>query len=118
MNIDSLTLLVISIFNATIALFLSYKLKDLYSASLTSVKEKSEGFLFFYRSRIDDFFRGTFNFENSIVSAHYLSVNLFPLFFGLSFFLRSDYNFLVVVISLIWTMQLYQRVYPGESKSS
>jgi hypothetical protein len=45
-----------------------------------------------------------------------MSLHLLVPLVGLAFFLRSDVNFLVVIIAMVVSMQLYQRVYPGSSR--
>ncbi len=44
---------------------------------------------------------------------HYLGLHLFVPLLGLGFFLRSDINFLVVILSMVLSLQILQRVYPG-----
>lgn len=44
---------------------------------------------------------------------HYILLHTFPLVFGLAFLLRSDINFLPVLLTILISMQFLQRIYPG-----
>ncbi|MCE9599791.1 MAG: hypothetical protein K8S54_17665, partial [Spirochaetia bacterium] len=52
-----------------------------------------------------------------LAALHYGTLHLIPLFTGLAFYLKTDANFLVVIGSIVWSMQLFQRLFPGEEAS-
>ncbi|MDH5657356.1 MAG: hypothetical protein OEZ34_15700 [Spirochaetia bacterium] len=77
---------------------------------------KSSGensYLLYHRSRVRSIF------DESTKSASYenlmclISLHLFVPFTGFAFFLKSDANFLVLIVSVLWSIQLFQRLYPG-----
>ncbi|MCB1170458.1 MAG: hypothetical protein KDK25_09005 [Leptospiraceae bacterium] len=94
--------------------FLTYRIRSYYRWSLTTVQEKSAGLIHFYRSRIGGVFRGEEMGRISIEClAHYILMHcIVPLlYFG--FFLRTDINFLGIVIGVAFSLQLLKQVYPG-----
>lgn len=99
--------------------FLTYRIRTYYRWSLTSVQEKSAGIIQFYRNRIAGIFRGADLGRISVECLiHYVLLHLIvPLiFFG--FFLRTDVNFLGVVLGIISSVQLLKQVFPGYSPVS
>ena len=108
-------LLVLGIVNALAVAVLSFRIRNKYVHSLTSVDEKSAGIIYFYRATIGRIFARPVAIDAAECALHYILLHtLWPLL-GLGLFLKTDGNFLVIILSLIWTMQLIQRVYPGES---
>lgn len=112
----SLSLLIAALIDVTVAVFLATRIRTRYRSSLTSVQEKSAGALFYYRNIIRAFFRGDMSLPVLEGVLHYMSLHLLVPLVGLGLFLRTDVNFLVVIIAMVVSMQLYQRVYPGSSR--
>ncbi len=106
-------LLIIASLNLALLAGLSLQIRSRYRSSLTSVEEKSAGILFFYRNLLFSVFRGNLAFPGIQCLLHYFSLHLLVPLLGLGVFLRTDANFLVVVLAMIASMQLYQRVFPG-----
>ncbi len=92
---------------------LSFYLERRFRVSLTSIEEKSAGLLFYYRSLVGNVFTRDAGRENWLALVHYVALHLLIPIGGLGFWLRTDGNFLVVIVSLLWTIQLVQRLYPG-----
>ncbi len=111
----SLTLIIAGILDIIVLVVLSWTIRKRYTASLTSVEEKSAGILFFYRSAIMRTISSGFAPDSLESLGHYIAVHLFLPILGLGIFLKTDANFLIVVLSLIWSMQLFQRAVPGPS---
>jgi len=114
----SVPLLVCSIAIAAVCIGLAWFVRQNYVRSLTSVAEKSAGLIHFYRAALRELLEGKANALAVVSGIHYITLHLLPLFFGLSLYLRTDANFLVVIVSIIWSMQLFQRLFPGEEEGS
>ena len=76
-------------------------------------------FLNYYRKGIASLLSRENKKKNEAAGAgnflHFLSLHLFIPFTGFAFFLRTDANFLVFILSILWSIQLFQRLYPGVS---
>ncbi len=111
----SIPLLVFTVLCLGACFYLSVVIRQAYVHSLTSVEEKSAGIIHFYRARLRVLLSGAPDRMSILCGLHYLTVHLIPLVAGLSFYLKTDANFLVVILSIVWNMQLFQRVFPGDS---
>ncbi len=97
-----------------VALAILYILvRSRYEQALTSVEEKSAGRLYHFRNSISRLLRGKFNPDGLYCFLLYVCLHLIVPFLGLGLFLKTDANFLVVVVSLFWSAQLIQRLFPG-----
>lgn len=112
-SLQSPVLLVLALISLAAAVYFTLQIRKAYLESLTSVDEKSAGVLHFYRRRLDLLLDGDRSQIVIFCWVHYVSLHLLPLFAGLAFYLRTDANFLVVILSIVWTMQLLQRIFPG-----
>lgn len=112
-SLQSPVLLVLALLSAGALVYLTLQIRRAYLESLTSVKEKSAGLLHFYRRMLESLLDGDRSRLAVYCWVHYVSLHLFPLFCGLAFYLRSDANFLVVILTILWNMQLMQRIFPG-----
>jgi hypothetical protein len=74
-------------------------------------------FLSLYRADIAGFLQGIERVRTGESFFHYILLHLIVPFAGFAFLLRSDLNFLVVILSILWSLQLSQRIYPGISDS-
>ena len=92
---------------------LSLYIKHRFETSLTSVEEKSAGLLFYYRSLLSSIFTTDAGLLNWLALVHYVALHLLIPVGGLGFWLRTDGNFLIVILSLFLSVQLAQRLYPG-----
>ena len=92
---------------------LSFYLERRYRTSLTSVEEKSAGWCFYYRGLISGLFSGDVGRDSLLALLHYVACHLLTPVAGLGIALRTDGNFLVVILSVLISMQLVQRLYPG-----
>lgn len=113
----SLSLITVSGLLIAACLYLTWVLRQNYVRSLTSVEEKSAGIIFFYRNAIRGLFEGQPQRLSVLAALHYATLHLIPLFTGLSFYLKTDANFLIVIGSIVWSMQLFQRLFPGEDST-
>ena len=114
----SLPLLICALADTVIILVLAYQIRVRYQSALTSVEEKSAGKLFFYRNSIQTLFRGQSTPEGVYCLLQYAALHLLVPLFGFGLYLRTDGNFLVVIASLFWSMQLFQRLFPGTAPES
>ena len=92
---------------------LSVYLERGFRVSLTSVEEKSAGLLFYYRSLLNGVLGPDTGLANWLAALHYVALHLLIPVLGLGLFLRTDGNFFVLIVALIWSIQLLQRLYPG-----
>lgn len=106
-------ILVVGIIDLLVVAGLYWIIRAQYQESLTSVEEKSAGPLHFYRARVAGVLAGQADKENLIAFFHYIAMHLLVPLLGLGLFLRSDWNFLALVLGLIVSYQLLHRVYPG-----
>lgn len=109
----SIPLIVVAAFLLVLVGGLSFHLDRRFRVSLTSVEEKSAGFLFYYRSLLGSVFSADAGREHWLALIHYVALHILIPVGGLGFWLRTDGNFLVVIFSLLWSIQLLQRLYPG-----
>jgi len=65
-----------------------------------------------YREMVDSFFKEK-DARSVEAFSHYVITHLLIPFCGFAFFLRTDANFLVVIVAIVWSLQLLQRIYPG-----
>lgn len=112
----SVPLLIAAFLNLSVMFGMSLQIRTRYRSSLTSVEEKSAGMLYFYRNALFALFRGNLSPAGLQALAHYLSLHLLVPLLGLGFLLRSDGNFVVIVLAMFASMQLYQRVFPGPGR--
>jgi hypothetical protein len=82
----------------------------LYSLFKVSGEQK---ILPFYREILHSAFSGVEKSGRYEGFLHLISIHLLAPLTGLAFFLRTDVNFLVFILSILWSMQLYQRLFPG-----
>ncbi|MCR9141347.1 MAG: hypothetical protein NXI24_03785 [bacterium] len=109
----SIPLIVVAAILLVLVAGLSFYLDRRFRVSLTSVEEKSAGLAFYYRSLLNSVFSADAGLENWLALAHYVALHLLIPVTGLGIWLRTDGNFLVVIGSLLWSIQLVQRLYPG-----
>lgn len=112
-SIQSPVLLIFAVIAGGAIVYLTVQIRKAYILSLTSVEEKSAGILHFYRRNLEALLDGDRSRLTLSCWGHYVSLHLFPLLAGLAFYLRTDANFLVVILTILWNMQLMQRVFPG-----
>lgn len=75
--------------------------------------EEKKSNLEHYSTCIHELFQRNPGLINLFCAFHYLSLHLlFPLW-GLAFLLKSDINFLVILVGILLSMQFTQRIYPG-----
>jgi hypothetical protein len=109
----SIPLIVAATLVLVILVGLSVLIRRRYQDSLTSVAEKSAGLPFYYRSLVSSVFGADAGLAQWTALAHYVALHMVVPLLGLGFFLRTDGNFLVVIVSLLWSLQLVQRLFPG-----
>lgn len=106
-------LLIIGVILMIALVYLTFRIRKEYRLALTTVEEKSAGILFFYHSRVHEVVRGQFAKLSVECFLHYLSLHAVVPLIGFGFFLRTDANFIVLILSVIFSAQLIQKVYPG-----
>lgn len=90
-------------------------IKAWFQLSLTSVEEKQDGVVGFYKFRLFEFFKlQSFSKENLVCGIHYILLHLLTPLLLSSFLLHTDANFFVAVGAILTTSQLLVRVFPGE----
>lgn len=97
-----------------VVLALGLWIQHRYKLALTSVAEKRAGLLHYYRGRlvalVDERRLTT---EGGLTALHYMALHLAIPLVGLGLYLRTDANFLFVLLGGFFSMKLVQRVYPG-----
>lgn len=78
-----------------------------------SKTEEESSLLETYWDALDGFFNSQRDRFNGLCVLHYLALHAVVPLLGLGVFLRTDANFLIVIGSFVWSMQLLQRLYPG-----
>lgn len=109
----SIPFLLVALIILLLVVGLSFYLDRRYRISLTSVEEKSAGWRFYYRGLISGLFNGDLGRDQILAALHYVASHLLTPIAGLGLALRTDGNFLVVIFSVLISMQLVQRLYPG-----
>ena len=66
-----------------------------------------------YRRNIDLLLAGDVSGLNIISLLNFISLHLLVPCMGFGVFLTTDLNFLVFIVSIIWSMKLFQRLYPA-----
>lgn len=111
----------ISVFIFILIIILLYLLKNQYNLSLSSIDIKEKGFLYFIRYHLDSLFRnyGNKNWKIILLSwLLYIHLHLFFPFFLASFILKNDWNVIIAIVSLIVSMNIFQKIYPAELYST
>lgn len=109
----SVPLLVLGLADLAVVVALGVWVRGRYRLALTTVAEKREGLLFFYRAELAALLSSGPSREVLLSWIHYLSLHLLVPLLGLGFYLRSDANFLVVILGGFLSLKLVQRVFPG-----
>lgn len=97
-------------------------LRKYYNISLIDIEIKEKGFLYFYQFLLALLFNGYSGYSKKsliyLTWFHYLLLHLISPLFLSSFLLKHDWNVLIAIISIIVSMNLYQRVYPSNLYSN
>ena len=109
----SIPLLALGIVNLLITVGVGVAIRRRYSLALTSVDEKRAGLLHYYRIALSGLVHKTSAPDGGLCALHYLSVHLLVPLLGLGLYLRTDANFLVVILAGFVSLKLVQKVYPG-----
>lgn len=99
----SVTLLFLSILNVGVFLGTYYVLKN---------RAGAVPFLPYYRGHLRNFFQFHFSLNPLLAFLNLASLHLLIPLMGLAFLLKSDFNFMAVLIGIIVSMQITQRLYP------
>lgn len=94
-----------------------YFLKMQYKLSLSSIELKEKGFIYFIRYQLDSLFRNYTlkNWKLILLSwFFFFLLHLFFPFFLASFLLKNDWNVLIAIVSLIVSMNIFQKIYPAD----
>ncbi len=109
----SLPLFIAAIADAVIVVALHAYLGRLYRNALTSIEEKNAGFWFYYREAMRRVLSGRPGSGEWLICVHYIALHLLVPLLGFGLFLRTDGNFIVVILTVFWSVQLVQRLFPG-----
>lgn len=97
--------------------FLYLYLKNEYKYSLSSIDVKEKGFFYFIRFHLDSLFKMK-NFKNKklilLSWTFFILLHLFTPFFLASLILKNDWNVLIAIVSIIISMNLFQKIYPSD----
>ncbi len=101
-------------------ILLSFFIRNIFIAEDTSIKGKaiSKTFSSSRFLTILEFYRKNLQLRQQIISfkrfllfsSHYISIHCMTPLWGLAFFLHTNGNFLVVILSIITSFQLHQRL--------
>ena len=105
----SLTIWILALANLAIFLTLTLTMRK----RLVNRASESQTLLGIYRNCLNRFFEGDFALSGWICFFHMVSTHLLLPLLGMALLLRTDANFLVVVVSVVVSMQIYQRVFPA-----
>ncbi|MFN3603319.1 MAG: hypothetical protein ACK4UJ_01280 [Leptonema sp. (in: bacteria)] len=97
-------------------LFLYFYLKQEFSNSLISIDVKEKGFLYFLRIHLDSIFRPIYSKNLKLIILSWFFFVLLHLFFPFllaSFILKHDWNVLIAIFSLIFSINIFQKIYPA-----
>lgn len=107
------SLLVLAIIDIIIVSVCSFIFIQTFKKSLTSVSEKSEGPIYFYQNSIRNLFAMDFSKINIVSFIHLVTMHLAVPLLGLGLLLYSDWNFIALVLGIIWSYQITNRFFPG-----
>lgn len=96
--------------------YLSIQIKNRFETSIDSIDLKSAGILAFYRQNIRLALSGMRSGVPLLCLLHLGALHSVVPVLGLGIFYRTDLNFLPVVVGLLLTMQIHQRIYPAAEK--
>ena len=112
----SIPLLIGALIIIILTVVLYVRIESRFRNALTSIEEKTAGKLMYYRNTIRTLLSGNIDADGLLCFSFYVLLHLsFPLL-GFALLLRTDLNFLVVLLSLIWSYQLFHRLFPGYSR--
>ncbi|MBE7437064.1 MAG: hypothetical protein HS115_01320 [Spirochaetales bacterium] len=95
---------------------LSLQIKKKFEASIDSIDIKAAGLLAFYRQNIGLALSGMRSGVPLLCLLHLATLHSVVPLLGLGIFYRTDLNFLPVVLGLLLSMQIHQRLYPAVDK--
>ncbi len=97
-------------------------LRKYYKSSLIDIEIKERGFLYFYQFHLGLLFNGYQKYSKKhlihLTWLHYVILHFVSPIFLSSFLLKHDWNVLIAIISIVISMNLYQKVYPANLYSS
>lgn len=109
----SVPLLIISLIFLISIPVLTLRIGNFYHLRLSAGHLQEKDRLHFFQDSIRNMGKGSENPAGVYCLLLYLALHVVVPLIGLGLFLKNDWNFLVVIVSIIWSMQLLQRVYPG-----
>lgn len=113
----NLVFLFLSFFILIMLTILSFYLYYYYKNSLINIDIKEKGFIYFYQIHLDSLFRDHLSYKNwkiiFLFWLHYLLLHSFTPIFLISFLLKNDWNVLIAIITIIVSMNLFQKLYPS-----
>ncbi len=113
----NIILFLTSLILLTFCIVIYIYLRKYYKISLIDIAIKEKGFLYFYQFHLGLLFNGYNEYSKKrliyLTWFHYLLLHLFSPIFLSSFLLKHDWNVLIAIISIIVSINLYQRIYPA-----
>ena len=109
----SIPLLALGIVNLTVTVGLGLIIRKRYRLALTTVTEKRAGPLHYYRIALSGVGQKSSGRDGLLCAVHYGSLHALVPLLGLGLYLRSDANFLVVILGGFVSLKLVQKVFPG-----
>ncbi len=111
-------LFVISILILVVIILTTIYIRHYFNNSFLNLEIKEKGLLYFYQIQLDSLFRNHDNFKNLRIILlcwiHYVALHLFSPFIMASFLLKNDWNVLIAIISIIVSMNIFQKIYPAQ----
>jgi len=111
-------LFVISILILFVIILTTIYIRHYFNNSFLNLEVKEKGLLYFYQIQLDSLFRNHDNYKNLrmilLCWLHYVTLHLFSPLILASFLLKSDWNVLIAIISIIVSMNIFQKVYPAQ----
>ena len=111
-------LFVISILILFVIILTTIYIRHYFNNSFLNLEVKEKGLLYFYQIQLDSLFRNHDNYKNLrmilLCWLHYVTLHLFSPLILASFLLKNDWNVLIAIISIIVSMNIFQKVYPAQ----
>ena len=111
-------LFVFSILILIIIIITIIYIRQYFNNSFLNLEIKEKGLLYFYQIQLDSLFRNHDNYKNLRIILlcwlNYVALHLFLPLILASFLLKNDWNVLIAIISIIASMNIFQKVYPAQ----
>jgi hypothetical protein len=110
-------LFILSILILIVIIIITIYIRNFFNNSFLNLEIKEKGLLYFYQIQIDSLFRNHDDYKNLrmilLCWIHFIALHLFSPLILASFLLKNDWNVLIAIISIIISMNIFQKIYPA-----